>query len=318
LYPVIGFNQSVDSLNTRYLILLKSSLDLSNNIQDQVWPSWSEAPNSILLVTSGKEYLTHHPSPSKDFMKIGFNSYVNDTIYVRSRQFSPHLKATFPAVSNIPTIVIGPPDSTQSVTEWILIVLHEHFHQWQMSRPSYYESVNSLGLADDDTGQWMLNYPFPYESSDINEIFNELKTQLKIAIESVNKPTFEENFDNFIQTRKRFKEALNSKDYRYFSFQIWQEGVARYVEFKSAQFASKYYSPSMDLTSLPGYDSFESVSRKILKGILDGLMEMKLSKDKRVAFYSFGAAEAILLDYVNPDWNKLYFKKKFFLEDYYK
>jgi hypothetical protein len=36
-----------------------------------------------------------------------------------------------------------------------------------------------------------------------------------------------------------------------------------------------------------------------------------------VAFYPFGAAEAMLLDRVNANWKKRYFAEKFFLDKFF-
>ena len=88
-------------------------------------------------------------------------------MHVRERVFPPNLRACFPAVGDVSTIVIGQPAATeQSSTFWVLTVLHEHFHQLQNAQPDYYSSVDSLNLArGDSTGGWMLNFPFPYDSA---------------------------------------------------------------------------------------------------------------------------------------------------------
>jgi len=40
--------------------------------------------------------------------------------------------------------------------------MHEHFHQLQNGQPRYFQAVQDLGLSHgDNTGMWMLNYPFP-------------------------------------------------------------------------------------------------------------------------------------------------------------
>src|SRR5205807_9845974 len=61
---------------------------LSSQIQDQLWPHWSETPAPLLLVTADSEFLTHRPSPPKDFTKI------TDDFYARPRQFPVNLLAT--------------------------------------------------------------------------------------------------------------------------------------------------------------------------------------------------------------------------------
>ena len=52
----------------------------------------------------------------------------------------------------------------------MLTVLHEHFHQLQQSQPGYFQGVEALGLSGgDQTGMWMLNYPFPYKTPAVAE-----------------------------------------------------------------------------------------------------------------------------------------------------
>ena len=39
-------------------------------IQDKIWPQWSQIPAPLLLVTDKSEFLAHHPAPPTDFKKI--------------------------------------------------------------------------------------------------------------------------------------------------------------------------------------------------------------------------------------------------------
>jgi len=50
---------------------------------------------------------------------------------------------------------------------------------------------------------------------------------------------------------------------------------------------------------------------------LAGLSGLDLQRQRRVGFYYLGAGEALLLDRVNPHWQKQYFKNKFFIEKYF-
>jgi len=50
--------------------------------------------------------------------------------------------------------------------------------------------------------------------------------------------------------------------------------------------------------------------------ILSKLPKLNLAAAQRIVFYPFGAAEAMLLDVVNPYWQEQCFAEKFFLEKY--
>lgn len=285
--------------------------------RDNIWENWSSAPFAMLLVKTDHEFLIRHPEPSEDFEPAGYDSLLQSEVYVRPRIFPPNLLAAFPAVGGIPTIVIGQPEATgKSSTFWVLTALHEHFHQFQSSQPDYYSSVNALGLSGgDQTGQWMLNYPFPYESPNVADRFNEWSVALHNVHQKAGTPEFEENLSAYFEKRTLLREALDENDYKYMSFQIWQEGVARYTEYKITETASTQYTPTTEFSMLDDFIPFSEAAGELYGNILGGLAETSLQNHKRVAFYSVGAAEALLQDILNPDWKKHYFEMKFDLAD---
>ena len=59
---------------------------------------------------------------------------------------------------------------SKTSTPWIIMLLHEHFHQLQDSQPNFYADVSALNLSGaDKSGMWMLNYPFPYDRKEVQE-----------------------------------------------------------------------------------------------------------------------------------------------------
>ena len=229
LFSTTLFAQAPKSLPADDAVRVAEFYRLSDQIQDKVWPGWSKTPPPLLLVTADTEYLTHFPTPPKDFAKVG-----ND-IYARPRQFPTNLQATFPAFGFPPTIVIGEPKSTssQTSTPWLIVVMHEHFHQLQWAQPEYLKAVNDLGLSKgDNTGMWMLNYPFPYEVPEIAQGFDYLRNSLLKALNEVDQQKFSQLGKQYLKDRKQFFAQLMPDDHKYFSFQLWQEGVARYVQVK--------------------------------------------------------------------------------------
>ena len=277
---------------------------LADQIQDKVWLGWSKAPAPLLLVTADTEYLTHFPDPPKEFQKAG------DDFYSRPRQFSPNLLATFPAFGPPALIVIGEPAATsaETSTPWLIVVMHEHFHQLQWAQPEYLNAINNLGLSKGDTtGMWMLNYPFPYEVPEIAESFAHLRDTLLAALSEVDQQKFAPLSKAYLKERKDFMGQFLPGDRKYFSFQLWQEGVARYVQIKSAETAADYQ-PSPAFSALPDYRPFNTYALTVRSRTLDELRHVDLAQSKRESFYSFGAAEALLLDRINPEWKTQYFQ----------
>jgi len=288
-------------------IRLAETFRLGEAIGDSIWPGWTSAPFAVLLVTPEREYLVRHPRPSADFTRIGYDSLLGSEVLVRDRTLSPTLLATFPAVGGVSTIVVGQPRATaKSSTEWVLTLLHEHFHQLQQSRPDYFTRVEALGLARGDrTGMWMLNYAFPYDSSLVQSRFGALAAHLDSALSAPAPDVRQSHWLAARVARAALRAALSPDDDRYLSFQMWQEGVARYTELHAARYAARRFTPSAAFRALPDFVPFEAAAQRIAAGIDAGL-RAPLGRDKRVAFYPVGAAYALMLDEANAGWREGY------------
>jgi hypothetical protein len=293
---------------------------IADRFGDKIWPGWDSAPFAILLVTPDVEFLVYHADPTSDFKSIAFDSLLQSTVFARPRVFDTNLLATFPAVAGVPTIVIGQAKNTDAShsTRWVMTALHEHFHQWQQSEPSYYPATDSLGLADkDETGMWMLNYPFPYDSVQVNHVFLNLCRRLSEAVASLDDKSFAGKFEAYRKARIELRDALSEDDYNYFAFQVWQEGIARHTEYVLARRLGEVYRPTDAFTGLPDYVSFREDADTAEQHVLSELMRISLKKSRRVAFYNVGAAEGMLLDRKAPGWREHYFTHKFYIEDYF-
>ena len=277
---------------------------LASQIQNQIWPDWSRTPAPLLLVTPDTEFLTHCAEVPKDFKKA------EDDLYARPRQFPTNLLATFPAFGPPSVIVIGEPKNTASKTStpWLITLMHEHFHQLQNAQPPYFRAVQDLGLSHgDNTGMWMLNYPFPYEKPEIAESFASLRDLLLGALNETDKEKFAKLGKQYILERKKFFARLSSDDHKYLSFQLWQEGIARYTEIKVAEAAAQYQ-PTAEYAALSDFEPFTSYAATVRTETLKELRRADIAKSKRLAVYPFGAAEGLLLDRLDPKWKDGYFE----------
>lgn len=311
--------QGKPTLRTPDRIRLAEAFRLGEEMGEKVWKGWNQIPFAVLLITPDFEFLVRHPKHSKDFTSLGYDSLLESEVFSRKRVFQLNFLASFPAVGGIPTIVVGTPENTSKTsTAWVVTLLHEHFHQLQMSESSYQADVSGLNLArGDETGMWMLNSPFPYDSSDVKERFAELAKSLSNALRSVRTNEFPEKLTSYLEARRRFQATLSPDDYKYFSFQLWQEGIARYTEYKMARLASSRFKPSGEFASLPDFKIFGDVADSLFENVVSGLKNLGLSTQRRVVFYSIGAAEGLLLDNANADWQNRYFAEKFYMERYF-
>jgi len=214
----------------------------------------------------------------------------------------------------MPTIVIGTAERTaRSSSAWVLTLLHEHFHQWQYSHPDYYPGTVRLGLSrGDSTGQWMLNYPFPYDSAPIHVAMRRLADALLRALDA-GSGARTHALSRVVDARDALRAALSADDYRYFEFQLWQEGTARFIEYATAREAARLAAPSAAFRHLPDYQPYGATANSMHHGLRRELAELDLGRDRRVAFYPIGAAIALLLDDTRPGWKRTYAERPFAL-----
>ena len=253
---------------------------------------------AVLLVADSAEYLVGHFRPTSEFTSLGRDALLGRDVLVRPRRFSPTLLATFPAVGGLSTIVVGSAENTgKSSVEWVLTLLHEHFHQWQTSLPDYYARADALGLArGDTTGQWMLNYPFPYDSVPVQRAVKALATSLARG----------ETLEAVAQQHEALRRVLSPDDARYLEFQLWQEGVSRFVELAAAEAAAKAGKPAPAFRRLPDYLPYAELAARLRRELERELAGINLAGERRVSFYPLGAGLALLLERTGPEWRRRY------------
>jgi hypothetical protein len=277
------------------------STSIVQRIGDAIWPGWSTTPFQIDLLTQDGPVLVNVPKP------------------FTPPKFPRDLEATI-TLETGPIIVIGEPRYTQSQTpvRWSVTLLHEHFHEWQYSWPPYNTAARALGLARGDSGgMWMLNYPFPYTDARVDAAYAQMSARLAEALESIRSPRFNGALAAYLQARANFKSVLAPDDYKYFTFQCWQEGTARYTEIAVAQRAA--YAHQADpafLTDAQAAALMDDANRTYA-GVLKRLRTIPLQEDKRVDFYAVGAGEALLLDQIAPGWHERYLDPRMDLSVYF-
>jgi hypothetical protein len=291
-------------------IRLAEAFRLAEALGNRVWPGWDKAPFAVLLITPEHEFLVRHPRPSSDFTLIGDDPVLKSKVWSRKRRHSTHFLATWPAVGGIPTIVIGQAENTTSRTStpWVITLLHEHFHQLQYSKPRYQADLAQLGLGrGDQTGMWMLNYPFPYAVPEVTNQYSLMAKALAAALQARENPDFPQKLAGYLEAKKKVRSLLKPDDYKYLCFQFWQEGIARYTECRLAELAAAGYTPSDEFQKLKDYKSYKQTAASIRKGVEKQLVSMRLDRAKREVVYAFGAAEGLVLDRANPAWAGRYF-----------
>jgi hypothetical protein len=310
--PCLAQGQQPSPMPESDRVRLAEAFRLAEVVRPVVWPGWERTPMAVLLVAGGAEYLVGHARPTSDFVVLGRDSLLGREVYTRPARHPPTLLATFPAVAGVATIVVGSAERTgKSSAEWVLTLLHEHFHQWQSSRPDYYTRADALGLArGDTTGQWMLDYRFPYDAAPVDTVIGALAASLGRALDA-SPAGVSAAIRSLLRDRESLRRVLSPGDDRYLEFQLWQEGVPRYVELASAEAAASAGTPIPAFRRLPDYESYGVVAARLSADLRRKLTGLSLGRDRRVAFYPLGAALALLLDRTDRGWKRTYGERLF-------
>lgn len=274
---------------------LLETFELTHTYGDRFWPGYGSNRFGILLVESNRETLI-----CDSRLPEGFERVDDEPLLSCKQSTGPsswrqsNLLAAMPVFGPPSVIVMGTPETTgRTLNEWKMTILHEHFHQWQADQPHYYKRVEALNLSGgDQTGMWMLNYPFPYAKAPVVRLHRQASFALRKAIGAKSASDLKAATQNYLQARRAFRASVSEKDWRYLEFQLWQEGVARWTEFSIAA-----RSRNAEMRK-----SAQTQRRKTL----DALAQPDLKTEGRVAFYAYGAGEAMLLERIAPNWRKCY------------
>lgn len=298
-----NFSPTSKCLDVDNQILLTEFFKVSKNIGESFWTKWNDHPFSLLFIEDEREFLIKHPTVPKGFNYACKINHLGD-IYSRKRVFDKNSLAAFQAFSEVPSIVIGSVKNTAiaSSTEWLSLAFHEHFHQIQYSQPTYYDSVAQLNTRRDKGAKWMLNYPFPYQSVKANQIIDKMKDLL------FNFKTYtSSDWESFYKKQLlNLNETVGSDNYNYFRFQVWQEGVAQYIEYRALK-NLKNYEFSKPFKNLNTYESPKKLFEWKKKAFKMGL-ERELKTAKRNLIYNIGLYEILAKEYFKKDWENDYFK----------
>lgn len=279
---------------------------------EAVAPGLAAAPGSVLLVQEAGETLYCHEGPAAGFSPRGRDKATGCHMFGRARSFPDTLKATFPAVDGVATVVIGPPKSVNETRAgWVMTLVHERFHQLQMSQPNYSDGALALDLHDGDaTGMWMLTFPFPYEDEAAGAAFARLGVEAAKAARAALAGQGEAAaLAAYLKARKAAQRTVSERDWRYVELQLWQEGTARYVEYAVAARAA---SARPDGALRPQLD-FGALADNLLNAMERQLTTLDLGEQKRVAFYALGAAEALMIEAAWPEWREAYLAQPYAL-----
>ena len=273
--------------------------NISSDVCDITHPSEIK----LLLITDSLEYLYNLSDPGGNFKidtsfkKGGYLIFTRPTITYKG------MMASYPVVKGLPCIVIGTPQNTGlTMDQWVLTILHEHFHLLQMNLPGYFEGVDALNLSGgDESGMWMLNYDFPYNEPEISRSLKKLGNLIADCIKEKGDCATEVS-----EVLIDLKHQLSPKDFSYMEFQLWQEGIARFIEYEYACYLSE-----SEFKVHGAQSNFTELATGKYKAGINYLRNINSEENKREVFYDLGWGIRMILKNQDNSWQENYWRNRF-------
>ncbi|WP_294073190.1 hypothetical protein, partial [Sphingomonas sp.] len=262
---------------------------------DALWPGFGRAPFDALFISPSNERLYCRATLPDGFIVAGRDPITGCSSGIRPRGSLPAgLLAAMPVFGPPSTIVMGTPQATgRSDADWTRTILHEHFHQWQDALPGFYGRVAKLDLSDgDETGMWMLNFPFPYAEAHTVAALGAASRSLANALDARGHLNFRAKLQAYLIKRRALARTVGTRNWRYAELELWKEGVARWTEI---QLGKRFPDAAVQASAV----KLEQRSR-------DWLDTPDIAAAGREFVYPFGASEAMLLEACGPAWRRAY------------
>jgi hypothetical protein len=292
-------------VSTNSAILSDAEIEAVNHVYtflndkgEEIFPGFNGKDIDLIIYNDSYEFLLSNNENDKQWEPIGKNDELNKNIY-RINANNPQAFAVYVNdrwVGSMSTInsfnkgfakntgYLFPPQIVMlDEQHYTGVVIHEMLHAFQgKNNDLRVRNAKSLdGISS--------NY---YDDNKFNKLIIEEGYYLEHAIKATNKETIIEYAKGFIDTRQNRRiecnmskiEIENETDFE------WLEGLARYAEYKSSTDSKSLVRKNMD-----------KIEQKV-----------KSKQDDR--YYTFGMAEALVLDKLQKDWKDEMFDKNFSLE----
>ncbi len=281
--------------------LLAEGRQIAQRYGNQLWPGFSQTRFDVLLVTAHQELLFCAKTRPQGFEPWRFDLETACPVYVRKPgKYLPRTQVTVRLEESGPTIVMGEPQALEeNPAAWLATLWHEHFHQYQMSGADQQSRITEVDQ-------------FLYSDPATIKALTSLSHQLAETLRQPNRKTRLHMARIYATNRVETLLPLSGPDQAFLELQLWQEGVARYTELAMAEFAAG----GIAQTGRSSHD-FAALAANLRKRILQVLAEPEPLRHQRVLFYSIGAAEALILDELDPLWRNAYLAHPFALRDHF-
>lgn len=208
---------------------LRDLLIDAEKVTSMVAPKWrGMVPNKgkVIVLTPDNAYILEG-QPDATKLPTGLYDKKLDTwvLPVVASSFSGSSYVTWCHPGDTPTTIM-PFDEGKVVQKavWSFTYAHELFHQWQMIQPGYFEAYNALAFSPDEFDIWAdVSSPL-FDNSFIKEKIIEMAR----ILDSETK-----NYVSLLVIWESLENELSSAELDFIRLQLWQEGIAKYVEYEA-------------------------------------------------------------------------------------
>lgn len=337
-------SQSELKIDPMMFVSLKECRNITKNLGAKLYSGWQFDKTPVLFYRPGvQEVLINFPHQPKGYQILnGFNLLDKETVYFRNTEtiFDQDDQNTTTQIEGIEVLVVADTfsrmrnqlqfiaNSTDAklkdewFKEWnfipspydeIQIILHESFHVYQNTK-----APNKN--ADEGT---IARYPV------LNTFNNTLYVLegyiIKDSLLATDKNLRLEKIKEFVAVRT-FRQARLEKDLvEYENLNEFKEGLAKYVEYKFLQ-DGKNINPINEMWYRNGFRGYKGELSKLFEKVVQNMVKIIAVEDDRFGnkygsgplrfkLYDLGAAQALMLEEVMPNWKEKIFADKVYLTD---
>ncbi|GGO06072.1 hypothetical protein GCM10007972_04050 [Iodidimonas muriae] len=288
------------------------AMKIATEFGEQDWPHMAKASRTTLLIAPDEQAIICLDDAPEGFERQS-EDLLDCPIHLTKTPHNPYRIRAFTTFGRTPTVIIGSPYSAEPFALWIGIWLHEHFHQYQMSRPDYRVEAESLGLAEpgDSAGAWMTDYDFPFADKSLNEAFDKVGRTALSALKATDDGALHKGVEAHIHALNDFEAIAGPRSTRWAAFTAWQEGTADAFQIHMLMKTAE----NAQIFGLDGQKSnFLRTAKRQQAQMESRLRSADLARDKVLAFYALGAAQSQILERLNTDWKTRYRTEPFTLK----
>ena len=284
---------------------LAEILRLKTELGDQVWPGLSRLDVPLILYNESYEFLVGEANPGSPWEVVRADHFLGQSYFRRAAE-KPQSFAV--AVGTRWAGCIGSLELMNSQIPFrlsrefhVVLALHEVFHAFQATlAPQRF--ARAMGV-------YKFEERYPYQDPQFSTAWNNEGEALSDALTTTEEAAVSGLVKRFLDVRKarRTQIALNPELISYENELEWLEGLAKYVEVQFTRLAASRASEA-------AYSNYRS-GHPFWPADLARLRRNLGGQGEDLRFYLSGAAQAILLDRLSPEWKATALEEKSNLED---